>query len=441
MFSYSMVQMVRSHGPKLDRPLRNELLHLYKPFKWTPCFLHQIFEKGLKKWKKISVVIQFDEQNFSEGCHEVEDTIQQYMRCRSRKHFSIVSCMTVDVTPEAIESLLLNCQHIKKIYLNREVQTLLNHAVPSANADQVVRKGSTLTGQGVTIAVIDTGVYPHDDLVGRITKFVDFINEREDPYDDNGHGTHCAGAVAGSGLLSEGKYVAPAPEANIIGVKVLDKIGSGSLETVMSGVEWCIQYNENNENKIHVLSMSLGSRAEQYDEENEDPMVQIVNKAWEQGMVVCAAAGNDGPDAQTIASPGISRKIITVGALDDSDTSETKGDDDVANFSSRGPTIYGVTKPDILAPGVNIISLRSPGSYIDKLQKGNRVEDDYFQMSGTSMATPICAGIVALALQNDPSLTPDEVKQLLKDGASPWRNRDPNVYGAGFINGENFIPS
>ena len=123
-------------------------------------------------------------------------------------------------------------------------------------------------------------------------------------------------------------------------------------------------------------------------------MVQIVEKAWEAGIVVCVAAGNEGPDNGTIASPGISDLVITVGALDDN----------VADFSSRGPTKYKdknepnqfVTKPDLLALGVNIISLRSPNSYLDKLQKGSRVEVDYCVLSGTSMATPICAGVVAL---------------------------------------------
>ena len=120
-----------------------------------------------------------------------------------------------------------------------------------------------------------------------------------------------------------------------------------------------------------------------------------------------------GPEPNTIASPGISDKVLTVGALDDRDTMETRMDDDVAEFSSRGPTIYGVPKPDILAPGVDIVSLRSPNSYLDRLQKSNRVGSPYFVLSGTSMATPIVAGIAALMLQYNPNFTPDEMKQRL----------------------------
>jgi serine protease AprX len=281
-------------------------------------------------------------------------------------------------------------------------------------------------------------VYDHTDLKGRIIHFVDLINQRTDPYDDNGHGTHCAGDAAGDGSSSGGKYVGSAPKANIVGVKVLDRMGSGSLSTVMDGVQWCIDYNTENQNKIDIISMSLGATAQKYENENEDPMVKIVESAWESGIVVCVAAGNEGPDESTIASPGLSDKVITVGAMDDINT-PTRTDDDIAGFSSRGPTIYGLSKPDVVAPGVNIVSLRSPNSYLDKYQKRNRVDNNYFVLSGTSMATPICAGVVALILEAYPTLTPDEVKGKLMSGAEPWKTDNPNMYGAGYINAERSI--
>ncbi|ARK30055.1 Serine protease AprX [Halalkalibacter krulwichiae] len=232
----------------------------------------------------------------------------------------------------------------------------------------------------------------------------------------------------------------PAPKADIIGVKVLNKIGSGSLSTVMEGVEWCIQYNENNpERRINIISMSLGSTAQHYGNPASDPMVQIVEEAWDRGIVVCVAAGNEGPRPQTIASPGVSEKVITVGALDNKNNVD-RTVDEIASFSSRGPTIYGAVKPDIVAPGVNIISLRSPNSYLDKFSKSSRHETNYFILSGTSMATPICAGIVALMLEQSPHLTPDEVKDYLKRGTDLWRRIDENTYGAGYINAENSIP-
>jgi serine protease AprX len=400
-----------------------------------------MFEKLFKNTKKLSVVIEFEGSCYQEGCLEVNQAFTKRNGCKIRNEFSIISCCSADITPSVLEEVLTNCNHIKKVYLNYEVRALLDTAVISANAKNIVRNSTTITGKGITVAVIDTGIFPHTDLSGRIIDFVDFINERTEPYDDNGHGTHCAGDALGDGSASSGLYMGPAPQANVIGVKVLNKVGSGSLETVMQGVDWCIKYNDNNpDQKINIINMSLGAPAQRYENENDDPMVKIVEKAWENGIVVCVAAGNEGPEANTIASPGVSEQVITVGALDDKNTTDTRSDDEVASFSSRGPTIYEKVKPDILSPGVDIISLRSPNSYLDKFQKGNRVGSDYFSLSGTSMATPICAGIAALILQNNPNATPQEVKDLLKSGTDLWTERDPNIYGAGYINAENSVP-
>ncbi|MFO6495792.1 MULTISPECIES: S8 family peptidase [Bacillus] len=440
MFGSYMVQMVRANAHKLDRPLRESVLRLYKPFKWTPCFLHGFFEKMLMKNKKLSVIIEFEKDSHHKGYQLVNEMVANRRRNKVKNHFTKINCCSAEVTPSVLQSLLSQSSGIRKIYLNRPVKALLDVALEASNAKEVVRNNMTLTGKGVTVAVVDTGIYPHQDLEGRIRAFADFVNQRAEPYDDNGHGTHCAGDAAGNGAASSGQYRGPAPEADLIGVKVLDKMGSGSLETVIQGVDWCIQFNEEHpEDPIDIISMSLGSDAVPYESEEEDPVVKAVNAAWDAGIVVCVAAGNSGPDAQTIASPGVSRKIITVGALDDRDT-VSRDDDDVASYSSRGPTIYGQVKPDLLVPGTNITSLRSPGSFLDKLQKSNRVGTNYMTLSGTSMATPICAGIAALILQQAPGTAPDEVKRLLKDGTDLWTDRDSNIYGAGYVNAERSVP-
>ncbi|MCF6410807.1 S8 family peptidase [Pseudalkalibacillus salsuginis] len=440
MFGYSMVQAIRTYANKIDQPLREQMLYMYRPFTWIPCFMHNTVERFIKKMKKVSVIIEFSQDTFENDCQELHQFVESHTRCCIRKTFSFVSCCSIDATPAMLEDILSKCPQIKRIYLNRKVQALLDVATPAIGAEDIVRNNTTLSGKGVTIAVIDTGIHPHQDIDGRIIDFVDLVNQKEQPYDDNGHGTHCAGDAAGNGAASNGKYKGPAYEADLIGVKVLDKMGSGTLESIMSGIDWCLQYNMNNpDKKIDVISMSLGATAQKYEQEDKDPMVQSVEKAWENGLVVCVAAGNSGPDAQTIASPGVSDRVITVGAYEDNDTVDNS-DDDVASFSSRGPTVYGVQKPDILAPGVNIVSLRSPNSYIDKLQKSSRVDGDYFVMSGTSMATPICAGVVALMLQHNPAAEPDKIKQMLIDGAEKKNDLDPNIYGHGFINAKNSIP-
>lgn len=426
MLGFSTIQLIRRMGNKLDRDLRRELVQFYYPFRSVPCFLHRPLEKIKKKTKSLPVIIEFEKDTFELGLHDVKKT-----KCRTLHQFPSISCCATTLSIEKIEHLLENCSHIKKFYYDKKVTALLDVATPTIHSNQLKQSG--LTGKDVTIAVIDTGIHPHQDLQGRIAGFKDFINNRTAPYDDNGHGTHCAGDAAGNGLLSNGKYQAPASEAKVIGVKVLDKMGSGSLSTVISGIEWCIQ-NQSMLN-IDILSLSLGSNATQSAE--DDPVVKAVEKAWDNGMVVCVAAGNSGPSEQTIASPGISPKVITVGAANDNNTVD-RSDDTVADFSSRGPTIDGIMKPDLLTPGVNIISLRSPRSFLDKTNPQARVDSNYFSLSGTSMATPICAGVVAQLLQKDPNLSPDQVKQQLISACEDL-GQPPNVQGHGYVDAANLL--
>ncbi|MEN6326946.1 MAG: S8 family peptidase [Syntrophomonas sp.] len=433
MLGFSMINLVRRHPHKMDIELRNTFVNLYHPFRLVPCFLHSFWENVLKKTKKYSVIIEFhdDQEEFNSKVITANSIITTHIRSEIKHHYPSVHSCSATLTPAAIESLLEGYPAIKKIHTDREVHALLDVARSSVKANAPTIKD--VSGKGVTIAVIDTGIYAHKDLAGKIKAFKDLTGNKTAPFDDNGHGTHCAGDAAGNGTASNGKYKGLAPEADLVGIKVLNRTGSGSLSTVMAGVQWCIdnkmKYN------INIITMSLGSSATV--SASEDPMVTIVEKAWDQGIVVIVAAGNEGPDEKTISSPGISPKVITVGAMDDKNTVERVGDQ-VADFSSRGPTIDGLIKPDILCPGVNIISLRSPNSYLDKLNKANRVNTAYFSLSGTSMATPICAGVAALILQAHPALTPDQVKQRLLASAENW-DLPLNVQGKGYNDAEKAV--
>ncbi|CAM4172483.1 S8 family peptidase [Paenibacillus alkaliterrae] len=438
MYGFSMIQFVRRNGKQLDKQLREQMLELYRPFRWIPCFLHSSLEKILKTTKTYSVIIEFEDcdEPYCDLVNLVHQTAKQNMRCRVKHEFPAISCCSAELTPLGIERLLKNCRRIKKVHYDRKVKALLNVATPSIHADLVHQSG--LTGKGVTIAVVDTGIYQHEDLMNptkRIVAFKDFVNNRPTAYDDNGHGTHCAGDAAGNGYASGGQYQGPAPSANLIGVKVLDRMGSGSLSTVIAGVQWCIDNKKTY--SIDIISMSLGSTATV--SAAEDPVVKIVEKAWASGIVVCVAAGNEGPDEGTIASPGISPIIITVGAMDDQNTPD-RNDDRVADFSSRGPTIDGVMKPDLLTPGDDIVSLRSPNSHLDKLSKSSRVGSRYFSLSGTSMATPICAGVAALILEKHKDFTPDQVKQMLLNGCEN-RGLPEVVQGHGYLDAEKALES
>ncbi|WP_418937021.1 S8 family peptidase [Metabacillus fastidiosus] len=420
MLNLATMELVKRVGHKLDTEMRRHLVEWNPTFRFIPYFMHRPLEKMRRKIKKLPLIIEFEQDGFKEGINDVKNT-----KCRNLLEHPSISCCSAKLSIEKIEHLLDNCQHIKKVFYDRKVATLLDKAVPAINSNVLQQSG--LTGKGVTIAVIDTGIYPHPDLQGRIKAFKDFVNNRTSPYDDNGHGTHCAGDAAGNGALSSRKYRGPASDAQLVGVKVLDRMGSGYLSNVIAGIDWCIQ-NKSQFN-INIMSLSLGSPAVQ--SAQDDPVVRAAEKAWDQGIVVCAAAGNEGPALGTIASPGISPKIITVGALDDYNTT-TPSNFTVAPFSSRGPTIDGLVKPDLLTPGVSIISLRSPSSYLDQTNPGARVGSYYFALSGTSMATPICAGVVAQLLQREPALSPNEVKTRLIR-ACTHMGQPPNLQGNGYL--------
>jgi serine protease AprX len=314
-----------------------------------------------------------------------------------------------------------------------------------------------LTGSGVTVAVLDTGIAVHPDLgwrTSRVVGWVDLVNGRPNPYDDNGHGTHVAGIVAGDGTAArEGRYNArldwTASGASLVGVKVLDGQGSGSASTVIAGINWCIDHRR--QYNIRVLNLSLGHPvAESF---RTDPLCLACERAWQAGIVVVCAAGNMGrsmPDDPTsptaygtILSPGNDPQVITVGATNTMGTA-TLGDDRVTTYSSRGPSAIDlILKPDIVAPGNNIESLAAPDSLLFQSYPDNRIQPAcysgvgpvrYFRLSGTSMACPLVAGVAALLLQSDPSLKPDMIKARLMVSATKSFSVDPLSCGAGLLN-------
>lgn len=303
------------------------------------------------------------------------------------------------------------------ISFDSNVYALLDVATPTMEAYFPHEKG--YDGNGITVAVIDTGVAPHDDLVkptNRIIEFMDFVNNKETPYDDNGHGTHVAGIIAGNGYSSRGKYVGIAPKSNIIGIKALDENGGGSTSDIIAALSYCIEMMD--KYNIKIINLSLGTPATH--SPDKDPLVKAVEKCVEAGIIVVTAAGNSGPNARTILSPGISKEVITVGAVDDKRTVDPS-DDTIAPFSSRGPTPDGIQKPDLVAPGVNINSISH-----SKL-------DSYTSLSGTSMATPLVSGSLALLLNRYVDLSPKEFKTMLTNACMPLKD-EKEGQGYGMLN-------
>jgi serine protease AprX len=236
-----------------------------------------------------------------------------------------------------------------------------------------------------------------------------------------------AGVAAGNGIMSRGKYRGVAPEANIVAVKVLDDAGRGNATDALAGIQWVIDNQERY--NIRVANLSIGT----IDVGSTDPLVRAVEAAWDAGIVMVIAAGNNGPRKQSITSPGTSRKAITVGASDDQNIVDIGGSN-MKNFSGRGPTLECIVKPDIVAPGCGIISCltNSPELSEKRLAKMKIVDDYYVQMSGTSMASPRIAGAIVLLLAKYPKMTPNEVKLRLKHTAVDLRF-SPNRQGWGML--------
>ena len=347
--------------------------------------------------------------------------------------------------------------------------TTTNEDYETAIQADVAAAQFAFDGTGVGVAIIDSGVADHADMhdasgASRVVYSQSFVAGDTTASDQFGHGTHVAGLVGGTGVSSglghgyEAKYAGVAPNVNIINLRVLDQNGFGTDSQVIAAIQQAIALKDTY--NIRVINMSLGRPV--FESYTLDPVCQAVESAWRAGIVVVVAAGNRGRDNSlhthgfaTIGAPANDPAVITVGATRTMDTA-TRVDDAIASYSSKGPTLGDhVVKPDLVAPGNRLVSLRDAGSTLDRNYSQFAVAPfiggtpKYFRLSGTSMATPLVSGAVALMLQQDPSLTPDQVKARLMKTA--WKgfnqysqstdghgNQYPNqydifTYGAGYL--------
>lgn len=288
----------------------------------------------------------------------------------------------------------------------------------------VMKMHTLLTGKNVTMAFIDTGIRPHLDFVlgeNRIVCFKDFVQNKIVAYDDNGHGTFVTGVAAGSGVSSKKEYAGFAPRANIISLKALDVNGEAGSSKILEAMQWI--YTNRKIYNIKVVCMSFGSEPLGYN----DPIMKGAEMLWKAGVVVVAAAGNSGPEYETIKSPGVSSKIITVGGLNDNrfdDGTYNQNFFEIAKFSSRGPAFKRI-KPDVVAPSIDIISCKYKDGF-------------YTKLSGTSVATPMIAGLVALGFEKNNNLRPDQVKKCLLASCRPI-SFNKNYEGFGLVNADKFL--
>ncbi len=292
----------------------------------------------------------------------------------------------------------------------RVTQSRMDRNLTQVSAPQAWESGHT--GKGVKVAVLDTGAdFTHPDLAGQVSEQADFTVAGGDASDGHGHGTHVATTIAGTGAAARGERKGVAPEAKLVIGKVLDDHGFGEESDIIAGMEWAAA-------RAKVVNMSLGGWEPS---DGTDPMSQALNALTAQhGTLFVVASGNDGPDA--ISSPAAATEALTVGAVD--------GNDRLAWFSSHGPVINTrAAKPELVAPGVDIVAGRAAGTSLGRL-----VDDKYTALSGTSMATPHVAGGAAILAQRYPDWTPAQLKSALVGAVDPLRGNDTYVSGSGRLN-------
>lgn len=271
--------------------------------------------------------------------------------------------------------------------------------------------------EGITVAMLDTGVAFHPDFDHRIIDFKDFVNGKNRRYDDSGHGTHVAGCICGSGMVSNGRYKGIAPYSRLVVGKVLDYKGDGLIENMVQGIEWVLERKRKYDIRVLNISIGMGERAE---EERINRLLSLVERAWSEGLVVVCAAGNMGPEPMSLSPLGASRQVITVGCHEGGYFG--KRDHLCEDYSGRGPSPYEMKKPDLVAPGTDIVSCNAGIA-----RRGRYYRNAYVTKSGTSMATPTVSGAAALLLQKYPFYTNAQVKQKLQytamDLNEPWNKQ------------------
>ena len=315
-----------------------------------------------------------------------------------------------------------------------------------AGADLLHRHG--ITGAGVTVAVLDSGLWDdprltHDtDGAARVLASYDAIAGEEVnlAFDESGHGTHMTSILAQSRAITRpgvarGAWRGVAPDARLVVVKAFSREGQGDLLDIVRGVQWIVDHREAYGIRVINLSFAAKPRWPYW----QDPINQALMRAWDAGIVAVAAAGNEGPGAMTIGSPGNLPYLITVGAITDSWTVDDPTDDYLPDFSSRGPTPSAHIKPDLVAPGGHMAGLTRPGSTLTAEFPEYQLGNGDFVMTGTSQAAALVSGLVALLLQVEPGLSADDVKCKLMSSANPAINADgrlsysPFEQGAGAI--------
>jgi len=349
---------------------------------------------------------------------------------RVGEQLPLVDGFTARLSPSAIRSVAAD-PAVRVVAADRTVRLAAGSFSGAATKSNYPESsGATVAwsrgvrGEGVGVALIDTGVANVADLAGRVDAGPDFSAEGDSRRDSYGHGTVMAGVIAGR----DRAYGGMAPNARVVSVKVAGRTGVTDVSTVLAAMQWVATFRD--AYGIRVVNLSWGTASTQ--SPSVDPLNYAVQRLWRAGLVVVTAAGNTGPVGGTITKPADDPVVVAVGAYDDKGNTDD-ADDEVTAWSSQGPTPEGTAKPDLVAPGRRLVAVRSPGSYIDQTYRSARVGTRYIRGSGTSHAAAVVSGGAALLLSARPELSPDQVKHALRASASPLAVATPTAQGAGRV--------
>jgi subtilisin family serine protease len=412
---------------------------------WTPGGTTRSDATG----SQVSVIVRE-----TEGAGDRPEQLVRALHGRVDRHLGIIDGFVATVPRDQLERLQAS-EGVVTVNVNRRVQLLglLDGWDPTHDlgsmyyvAQEVAGAGEMWndgwTGKGVDVALIDSGVAPVEGLLtgGKVVNGPDLSFESQNAnfryLDTFGHGTHMAGIIAGRdrstpGIVQKGEesFVGMAPDARIVSVKVADAFGTTDVSQIIAAIDWVVQHRRDNGLNIRVLNLSFGTDGEQ--DYRVDPLTYAAEVAWRHGIVVVVAGGNGGFGSRKLNNPAYDPFVIAVGGADGNGTYAWY-DDIVPAWSSYGD---GTRNPDLVAPGKSIVSLRVPGSSLDLANPAARVGTSrFFRGSGTSQAAAVVSGAAALLIQQRPSITPDQVKALLKASAHELVNADPRGQGEGMLN-------
>lgn len=326
---------------------------------------------------------------------------------RIKYEYLNVKAVSCEMSPYSIDKLS-EIPEVSYITMDHKATLALRNAAEAMGIRHA--RVFSLTGKGIGIGLIDSGVFPHSDLTSKrsaISYFYDLINGFDKPYDDNGHGTFISGCIAGSGALSSSLYAGTAPDSNLCIVKAFDASGNGFISDIVKGMDTLIDLKD----KYNIRVICLPFEFPYMSKMKVNPLEEIIKNALKANISIIVPSGNLGPQPYSIYFPGNIKDAITVGGCTCMDNSIKNYK--ISSFSGRGPTADGIQKPDIIAPSMGITSLASNISYNPAQRVKPDLKSPYSTMSGTSAACALIAGVCALILEKTPDLKPGDLKSIL----------------------------